>query len=143
MAFLVTKTEPFDKGISTKIKLWFVSLSLIITTPLCGFLFQCGCDWPWRGLHFACNHYQPEAIYKCPWCASILAGAASVGFAMLVGLRFSLLGCPVSFKSHICEIGARTMCGLVFFILVAIFTAVLAAFWQDYPLGVGQVFNSF
>ena len=40
--------------------------TLIIVTPLCGFLFQCGCDWPWSGLDTRCNFYKPVIEHPCP-----------------------------------------------------------------------------
>ena len=44
-------------------------IALIFVTPLCGLIFQCGCDWPWSRLDARCNFYKPEADHQCPWCA--------------------------------------------------------------------------
>jgi hypothetical protein len=51
---------------------------LIAITPLCGLIFDCGCDWPWNGLHHHCNVFDPDAKLKCPWCDSNVAGTLSM-----------------------------------------------------------------
>jgi hypothetical protein len=48
--------------------------ALIAITPLCGLMFDCGCDWPWNGLHHHCNVFDAHAKLKCPWCDSKVAG---------------------------------------------------------------------
>ncbi len=110
-------------------------ISLVIVTPLCGFLFQCGCDWPWLGLDTKCNFYKPHAQHQCPWCASMITGILSIGTAMIAGVGISLM--PVSFikNPHIVkEISFRVLIGLITFILVAVITAKVAALWQGYPM---------
>jgi hypothetical protein len=52
--------------------------ALIAITPLCGLTFDCGCDWPWNGLHHRCNVFDPAAKLKCPWCDSKVAGTLSM-----------------------------------------------------------------
>jgi hypothetical protein len=52
--------------------------ALIAITPLCGFMFDCGCDWPWNGLHHHCNVFDADAKLKCPWCDSKVAGSLSM-----------------------------------------------------------------
>jgi len=37
-------------------------------TPLCGFLFKCGCVWIWAGADRHCNIHQSSPPH-CPWCA--------------------------------------------------------------------------
>lgn len=118
-------------------------ISVIIITPLCGFLFQCGCDWPWRGLDANCNFYKPHEEQHCPWCASMLTGILSTGLAIMGGVYTSLspLKHPLSLfkKSYLRNrIIVRTSAGLSIFFLLAIFTANIAAFWQGYLLGVGR-----
>jgi hypothetical protein len=60
--------------------------TLIIVTPLCALLFQCGCDWPWSGLDAGCNFYKPGADHQCPWCASMVTGIFSTGLAIISGV---------------------------------------------------------
>lgn len=38
-----------------------VVFALIGVTPLCGFMFDCGCDWPWSGLYHHCNFFDALA----------------------------------------------------------------------------------
>jgi hypothetical protein len=42
----------------------------IFIAPLCDWLFNCGCDWPWRGLAEHCNAFIAESPEKCPWCVN-------------------------------------------------------------------------
>ena len=117
-------------------------ISLIIITPLCGLLFQCGCDWPWRGLDADCNFYKSHEKQHCPWCASMLTGILATGLAIIGGvftsiivLELPLFSCKNEYLSN--RIIARISAGLSIFFLIAILTAGIAAFWQDYPLGLG------
>ena len=55
-----------------------VVFALIAVTPLCGFMFDCGCDWPWSGLYHHCNFFDALAKLKCPWCNNVAAGALSM-----------------------------------------------------------------
>ena len=42
-----------------------VAFGFIAITPLCGLMFDCGCDWPWFGLHHHCNIFEEQAKLKC------------------------------------------------------------------------------
>ena len=130
------------KGIATKEKRWSVISILIIIfiiiTPLCGLLFQCGCDWPWLGLDEKCNFYKPHAEYHCPWCVSIVTAVLSIGLAATVGVYFAINFLSLSNQNTINQIAIRTMSGVLIFILVATVYASLIAFLQDYPLGIGR-----
>ena len=109
--------------------------TLIVVTPLCGLLFQCGCDWPWSGLDARCNFYKPGAHHKCPWCASLITGIFSTGIAIISGVLSAMASSlPVAISWPVNEAAARTLMGLTVFVLVAILTASLAALWQNYPL---------
>jgi hypothetical protein len=55
-----------------------IVFALIAITPLCGFMFDCGCDWPWHGLHRHCNAFAAHSELKCPWCDDIVAGSLSM-----------------------------------------------------------------
>lgn len=112
-------------------------ITVIIITPLCGFLFQCGCDWPWSGLDSRCNFYSDAAHYKCPWCASLVAGVLSTALAISAGVSVATIK-QLSGRREITEIGIRTLCGVGTFVMVAIISAGSAALWQDYPLGLGR-----
>ena len=98
--------------------------TIIIVTPLCGLIFQCGCDWPWLGLDARCNFYKPRADHQCPWCASMITGIFSTGLAIissvLTAMAPSLL---LAVYRPVNEVAVRTLLGLTVFVLVAILTA--------------------
>lgn len=109
--------------------------SLIIVTPLCGFLFQCGCDWPWAGLDSKCNFYKTDAGHKCLWCASMITGVLSTGIAIVMGVwasQFPL--CLLSRQYPIREGIVRIVLGLMVFVGVAFLMAMFAAQWQGYSM---------
>jgi len=111
---------------------------LIIVTPLCGLLFQSGCDWPWLGLDAGCNFYKPGAEHQCPWCASMITGIFLTGLAIISGVLTAMAPLlPLAIYRPVNEVAIRTLLGLAVFVLVAILTAGLAALWQNYSLGVG------
>lgn len=60
-----------------------VAVALIVLTPFCGFLFSCGCTWPWEGLHSHCNYFRVDETSPCPWCENKLLGVLSLGSAVL------------------------------------------------------------
>jgi len=111
--------------------------ALILLTPMCGFLFQCGCDWPWSGLDANCNFYKPHAEYKCPWCVSMVTGVLATGLATLTGVFIAMT--PLwKISGMIKQVSVRIVLGLSAFFVVGIVTAILAAIVQQYPLGIGQ-----
>ena len=113
--------------------------TLIIVTPLCGLIFQCGCDWPWLGLDVGCNFYKPRTEHQCPWCASMITGIFSTGLAIISGVLTAMVpSLPLAIDRPVNEVALRTLLGLTVFVLVAILTAGLAALWQNYSLGLGS-----
>lgn len=129
------------KAITTKAKRWSAIITLIITliivTPFCGFLFQCGCDWPWSGLDAKCNYYKLNAVQQCPWCASMITGLFSTGLAIIAGIWATTLLLSITYHQLIIEVTIRTIFGIIVFVLVAILTACFAALWQGYLFGMG------
>ena len=125
--------------LSTQEKRWSAMItlisSLIIVTPLCGFLFQCGCDWPWAGLDSKCNFYKPHIEDKCPWCVSIFMGVLSTGSAIVFGVWVSIFS-PylLSGLSQVNEVLIRIIFGLTVFVGIAFLLAVFAAQWQGYSV---------
>jgi hypothetical protein len=116
-----------------------LSTTLIIVTPLCGLLFQCGCDWPWFGLDAGCNFYKPGANHQCPWCESMITGMLSTGSAIIGGVLTAMApSLPLAIARTVNEVAVRTLLGLTVFLLTAVMTAGLAALWQNYSLGVGS-----
>ena len=116
---------------STAAQRWSAISTLIITviiiTPLCGFLFQCGCDWPWSGLDSDCNFYQPHAQYHCPWCASMVTGVLSTGLAIITGILAATQSrCFISGGHPVTEVSRRIVFGIMVFILFAIVSAGVA-----------------
>ena len=130
------------KTIATKEKQWsaisILLIIVIIITPLCGLLFQCGCDWPWLGLDSKCNFYNPHAEHQCPWCVSIISAVLSIGIASILGIYAAINALSLSNQNTINQIAIRTMSGIMMFVLVATVSASLLAFLQDYPLGIGR-----
>lgn len=112
--------------------------TLIVVTPLCGLLFQCGCDWPWFGLDTECNYYKPGTHHKCPWCASMLTGIFSTGLAITSGVLTAMAPSLSLARRPVNEVAVRILLGLTVFVLVAILTAGLAALWQGYSFGLGS-----
>ncbi len=110
-------------------------ISLIIVTPLCGLIFQCGCDWPWAGLDSFCNFYKFDAEHKCPWCASIIMGVLSTGTAIFAGVWVSILSLwSLTRQNPVKEVLIRIVFGLMVFVAVAFLMAMVAAQWQGYPV---------
>lgn len=113
--------------------------TLILVTPLCGLLFQCGCDWPWLGLDAGCNFYKPGAEHQCPWCASMITGVLATGLPIISGvLTAQAPSLPFVRYRTVNEIAVRTLLGLTVFVMMAMLTAGFAALWQNYPFGVGR-----
>lgn len=113
--------------------------TLILITPLCGLLFQCGCDWLWSGLDTDCNFYQPAAKHHCPWCASKITGLLSTGLAFIGGVLTAMtVALPLAINRTITEVAVRIFLGLTVFVLVALLTGGLAAIVQIYSLGIGH-----
>jgi len=144
MSYAKQIQEKFTTAINTAELRWSAINTLIITviiiTPLCGFLFQCGCDWPWSGLDSHCNFYQAHAQYHCPWCASMITGVLSAGLTIIAGIlvatqsRYNL-----SNTSPASKISLRTALGVMTFILLSVLSAGAAALLQAYPLGIGKL----
>ena len=130
---LLASREQRYSAISTLI------IIVIIITPLCGFLYQCGCEWPWAGLDAKCNFYKLHAEYKCPWCASMPTGILSIGGAIIAGLWAATVSLPVYAEQKIIKvITLRIIFGTMVFVLLASFFTGLAALYQGYPLGIGS-----
>ena len=110
-------------------------IELITITPLCGYLFQCGCDWPWLGLDDNCNFHNPQIKHQCPWCVSMLMGILSTGLAIILGVYTSSLSLVFFVnKNKGKEVLSRVLLGLIAFVLTAIIMANVAAYGQGYPL---------
>jgi len=127
-------------------KIWTLLLSslliFIVITPLCGFLFQCGCDWPWQGLDSRCNYYQSYAVHHCPWCTSMPVGVLMIGFAGVSGLWFSMREFDFLLKREMnSTVILRVVLASLVFVFLTTVMASLATNWQDYPLGIGYYVN--
>ena len=119
-----------------------VLVSLVILTPYCGFLFDCGCTWPWSGLETHCNIHDPLAAHQCPWCASLLSGVVSSAAAVLAALfvsthvvnSFDSLNRPL----FSVQLPVALAAGLSAFLVVATLTGWIAGSLQDYPVFIFQ-----
>lgn len=115
--------------------LFTVILALILITPLCGFLFDCGCNWPWAGLHKNCNVYDTRLDSKCPWCQPLISGVLSSGLAIFAGFRVAINTTlknqiPLNYVSS--EFLIRLLLGMFAFLLTAAVTAWLASSTQTF-----------
>jgi len=129
----------FSAGILTLIA------TLVLITPLCGLLFDCGCTWPWAGLESHCNIHNPEAAHQCPWCVSTIAGVVSVGLAVLIGFLVSIKPANLGYDirdsalagiqtaSTVADFSKRVVSGLLYFAVVAVATGWLSGYLQGYP----------
>jgi hypothetical protein len=106
---------------------------LIAITPLCGFMFGCGCDWPWSGLYDHCNFFDALSKLKCPWCNNVAAGALSMlavfGASILVAYRASSITASANTRFT-----SGVLAGAVTFHLVSLATGALSALATGYPL---------
>jgi len=122
-----------------------VVAALILITPLCGLLFDCGCTWPWAGLESHCNIHDPNAVHQCPWCVSSIAGAVSVGLAVLMGFLLSIKqsnsgydmrgSALAGMKQRMGLFGfvKKITMGLVGFTATAVVTGWVSGYLQGYP----------
>ena len=111
--------------------------ALIAITPLCGFMFDCGCDWPWNGLHHHCNVFDADAKLKCPWCDSKVAGSLSMlavfGVSAAAAWWVSASGALAGASAR-ARFTLGVVTGVLAFHLVSLGTATLAALATGYPL---------
>lgn len=113
---------------------------LIAITPLCGLLFQCGCAWPWQGLHYDCNYFETLAKQKCPWCDSTFAGTlsmlvvfgSSVSAAFGVPLVLPRIALPPRLRGK--TFAAGVLAGVALFHGAALVSAVAAAKFTGYRM---------
>jgi len=102
-------------------------IELITITPLCGYLFQCGCDWPWFGLDANCNIHQPHIKHQCPWCVSMVMGVFSTAIAIMSGVIVSSASLSrVSNQSTVNQVLIRVIAGLTVYVFIAGVMAILA-----------------
>lgn len=64
----------------------------MIATPLCGYIFGCGCTWPWSGLAEHCNFFEPLREWSCPFCVDSILSIPLLSGIALLALRFSRAG---------------------------------------------------
>lgn len=125
-------------GITTVEGLSTVIVSLIILTPYCGFMFDCGCTWPWSGLESHCNIYDPLAEHQCPWCASLISGvlssAASVLAALFISTQLSKSLNSLKVSLPLIHFLSVLAAGIMAFLVVATATGWIAGTVQGYPV---------
>lgn len=118
-----------------------VVIAMLVVTPVCGWLFHCGCSWPWAGLDDGCNYHAVQALEKCPWCASLFAGFASVGLSIAAGfwaaLRLPIPARVSDFRlprpgAVVVDLSLRIFAGMTVFAALAGLTGWLFAVWQGY-----------
>jgi ABC-type Fe3+ transport system permease subunit len=136
MKFVSLQKQYFNSGQKITAAVFTSLIVLILLTPLCGFLFNCGCTWPWSGLDSKCNFYQHNTVHKCPWCASLITGWVSVGVSFASGVFVTVSPLPLLGDSVRNESLIRILLGTMTFLCVAILAGWLAAGQQNYPLGI-------
>jgi hypothetical protein len=105
-----------------------VIIGLIVITPFCGLLFDCGCSWPWAGLESNCNFHKEGATYHCPWCEYPVAGLGSILLAVCSGVLAALLG-----LGRDGQVATRTLEGVAVFLIAGILLGWLTAIFTGYP----------
>ncbi|MCI0732338.1 MAG: hypothetical protein L0Y38_00765 [Methylococcaceae bacterium] len=65
---------------------------LIVITPLCGYLFGCGCAWPWSGFVENCNYFDPGERHPCPFCERPALSVPLLSAIALTGLVVTRTG---------------------------------------------------
>jgi len=119
-----------------------VAFAAVFVTPYCGYLFECGCTWPWAGLDAHCNIHDAYAEHRCPWCASLPAGGLSM--LAILGLSYAAATHPLGNWTGALEESSRSprsfavfasgfLNGIVAFLIAGFVTAWLAALWTGYP----------
>jgi hypothetical protein len=127
------KKLPLNKTIAAGVVL---AVGVVAVTPLCGFIFECGCTWPWQGLDADCNIHLAAAPHRCPWCASLAAGWSSAGSSVLAGVVACWYWRVPVCRGHPFEAPLRVLFGVGVFIVAALATGFVAALTQHYPLGI-------
>lgn len=123
--------------------------ALIALTPMCGYLFGCGCTWPWMGLARDCNYFNPADPLHCPWCDYKGLGLAAVlltGFAAVAGsllpeflrgdFKLESLRAPAPPRPTLIEIkeaALRLGSGVGFFSITALLFGWLTVWLTGYP----------
>ncbi len=136
-------SKPAHKNISAAITLTCI---LIIITPLCGWIFNCGCTWPWAGLDSHCNIHNASQQHQCPWCVSLVFGyllttisaviSAVVAWhgSSLLPSRFYRSATSTKEISQVSfVVGINSILGLCVFLVLALLNAWLAAKITHYP----------
>ncbi len=114
-------------------RLGLAGLLAVLTWPLCGSLFACGCTWLWLGGSSRCNVFAVQAPH-CPWCAHAWVAGLALLSAGLVAM--TLAGVPAQIRAK--SVTRRYLQGLA---AVASYTLLLIAIaWASakltaYPLG--------
>jgi len=136
MSFAALKKQYFNSRQKKTAAVFTGILVLILVTPICGFLFDCGCTWPWSGLDSKCNFYKQNTIHKCPWCASWITGWLSVGVSIASGIFVAVSPLPIVGDGVRNERFIRILLGTITFLCVAIATSWLAVELQNDPFGI-------
>ena len=141
MSFAALQSQYFNSRQKKTAVVFTGIIVLILVTPLCGFLFDCGCTWPWSGLDSRCNFYQHNTAHKCPWCASWITGWLSVGVSIASGMFVAVSPLPKVADRVRNESLVRILLGTMTFLCVAISTSWLVTELQNYQLGffLGQI----
>jgi hypothetical protein len=127
----LTRISARSPSVAAAVAVFIFSLTAI--APLCGLMFDCGCDWPWFGLHRHCNIFDALAKLKCPWCDSTVAGTLSMlgvfGASLIVAYRAARASASANVKFTF-----GVLAGAVTFHAASLATGVLAALATGYPL---------
>jgi len=111
-----------------------IGFTAIFVTPYCGYLFECGCTWPWAGLDADCNIHQADAEHRCPWCVSLVAGGVSMlvlfGATFIAATRRSGSTSSSFMAGYAKGLGR----GLVAFLVAGFVAAWGAALYTGYPM---------
>jgi len=109
----------------------------LLVTPICGWVFSCGCNWPWAGLAAHCNYFLASAPPPhCPWCVQPVLGLTAIGFALAAGAFLALRRRPSSERTPLAFID-WVLCGTAGFIVTLLAAGLFTALAVDYPSFLG------
>ena len=107
--------------------LLLAALVAVLKTPLCGWIFRCGCVTLWGGAAEHCNVHLARTFH-CPWCEH--PGLGAMGFALLFAgqaLAFALV------RRHGGSVRASTLGAVAALPVAALLAGGLTFLLTDYP----------
>ncbi len=117
---------------------------LITLAPFCGWVFHCGCIWPWAGLDRYCNFYDNNQKDHCPWCTSFVFGYLITALLIFIS-GFVTWHCSNLITVTKQRSGAfiSIAAGLLVFYCLSVINAGIAATIMEYPYFIFKIWSFF